>query len=233
MKKLLISISLLSLTALTACGGGGGGGGTVAPVASTETFPLKAIYINAVISPSSENFTISGTSSGVAVTGSGTVTSSNLSAGTFEGLSALQGTSTLTGSFVANGVTYPLNFVGISWFDSNYVPKGTSSNSEYSVIVGTPTIPITVRINDTGTLYTENLYTSSTKAVFLGTETESYVLEADTASTALLTIISVEKNKSGITTNTGTDQYRITPTGTFKRIKSTNVGGPTSLEFTF
>ena len=228
--KLLTATAVLSL--LSACGGGGGGG-TAAPVASSESFPLMTVYRNTLISSSSNTYTLTGTVGGVAITGSGTVTSSNLSAGTFEGLSALQGTSTLTGSFVANGVTYPLNFVGISWFDSNYVPKGTSSNSEYSVIVGTPTIPITVRINDTGTLYTENLYTSSTKAVFLGTETESYVLEADTASTALLTIISVEKNKSGITTNTGTDQYRITPTGTFKRIKSTNVGGPTSLEFTF
>ena len=226
--KFLTATALFSL--VSACGGGGD---TAAPVASTQTFPLKAIHINLVISPSSEYFTISGTASGVAVTGSGSLTSSNLSAGTFEGLSALQGTSTMTGSFVANGVTYPLNLISISWFDSNYVPKGTSSNSEYSVITGTPTIPTAGRINDTGILYTENLYTSSTKAVFLGTETTSYVVEADTASTALLTITSVEKNTSGITTNTSTNQYRITPTGTAKRIKGTSVGGATSLLFTF
>jgi hypothetical protein len=229
--KLLTSIALFSL--VSACGGGGGGDGTAAPVASTQTFPLKAININLVISPSSENFTISGTLSGAAITGSGTVTSSNLSAGTFEGLSALQGTSTTTGSYVANGVTYPINSLGVFWYDSNYVPKGRSSRSEYSVVTVSPTLPTAVRINDTGTFVTVNRYTSSTKAVFLGTETESYVIEADTASTALLTVISVEKNTSGITTNTSTNQYRITPTGTSTRTKSTSVGGATSLEFTF
>jgi len=45
MKHLLISISLLSLTALTACGGGGGGGsGSTAVVASTNSFDVSSGY---------------------------------------------------------------------------------------------------------------------------------------------------------------------------------------------
>ena len=97
-----ISVKLLTATAvlsfLSACGGGGGG--TAAPVASTETFPLMTVYRNTLTTSSSNTYTISGTTSGVALTGSGTVTYGNLSAGTFEGLSALQRTTTATGSIL-------------------------------------------------------------------------------------------------------------------------------------
>jgi len=148
-------------------------------------------------------------------------------------LPALQRTTTSTGSLVVNGQTEPLNTLGIHWVDSNYVPKGESGGSEYLVVTGTSTIPTAARINDTGIFYTANRYASSTKAVFLGTETVSYVVEADTASTALLSIISVEKNKSGTTTSTSRNQYRITPAGTFTRIKTTGVEGNLLLTITY
>jgi len=228
--KLLTATALLSL--LSACGGGGGGG-TAAPVASTESFPLMTVYRNTITSSSSNNYTISGTISGVSVTGSGTVTFGNLSAGTFEGLPALQRTTTATGSAVVNGGTIPLNTSSIDWFDSNYVPKGESGGEDYVVIAGTPTIPTTARINDTGTLYTANRYASSTKAVLRGTSEVTYVMEADTASTALVTLINEEKNTSNVTTSTSSEQFRITPTGTFTRIKDTAVQGNVLLTITY
>ena len=232
LKNIKPLIALSALVLITACGGGGDGG-TAAPVASSETFSIKAVRINGLLSPSSNKFTISGTLNGAAVTGSGSVTSSNLSAGTFEGLPALQRTTTATGSYVANGVTYPLNSLSITWVDSNYEPKGSSNRSEYGVITGTPSIPTKAKINDSGTLFTFKRYTNSTKAVLLGTKTVSYVMEADTASTALLTIISVEKNTSNITTSTNSDQLRITPTGTYTPISETVVEGTTSLIVTY
>ena len=103
--KFLTAAAVLSF--LSACGGGGGG--TTAPVASTESFPLMTVYRNTLTTSSSNTYTISGTTSGVALTGSGTVTYGNLSAGTFEGLSALQRTTTATGSIVGNGQTIPLS----------------------------------------------------------------------------------------------------------------------------
>ena len=146
---------------------------------------------------------------------------------------ALQKTTTSAGSIVDNGQTAPLNSLSISWVDSNYVPKGNSGGSEYLVVTGTPTFPTAARINDTGTFYTANRYASSTKAVLLGTETVSYALEADAASTALLTIINMEKNTSGITTSTNRQQLRITPAGTFKRLGSTGIEGTLSLTITY
>lgn len=232
MLKMIKSLAAVSALALMTACGGGGGGGAAAPVASTDTFPLTTILANSLQS-SSNTFTISGTSSGAAITGSGTVTRGSLSAGTFESLAAQQRTTTITGSFTVNGSSYALNSSATDWFDSNNVPVGESGGTDYVVVTGTPTIPATVRVNDTGTLYTANRYSNSTKSVLRGTETVTYVVEADTASTALLTLIVTEKDNSNTTTSTSSTQVRITPAGALTRIKETSLEGSTSLIITY
>jgi hypothetical protein len=77
---------LLTSLALVACGGGGGTPTASAPVASVDTFQLKTAFVNYVSDSRSLPFTIAGTSSGVSVTGNGTVTQSTLTNSTFEGL---------------------------------------------------------------------------------------------------------------------------------------------------
>jgi hypothetical protein len=229
--KLILATASVAL--LTACGGGGGGdGGTPAPVASADTFPLTTVYANTLQS-SSNTYSISGVVNGVAVTGSGTVTRGALSSGTFEGSSAQQRTTTSTGSIVANGQTIPLNTSSIGWFDSNYLPLGSSGGEEYVVVVGSAVIPATVRVSDTATVYTANRYSDSSKTVLLGTDTVSYVVEADTATTALLTLISTERDTSNTLTSTSAQQVRITPSGTFTRIKETLLEGSNTLTFTY
>ena len=86
--KLLTATVLFSL--LSACGGGGGG--VSGPVASVESFSLAKLWANMLTTPSTNNVTISGTTNGAPVTGSGTNTISGLSAGTFEGMPAQQQT---------------------------------------------------------------------------------------------------------------------------------------------
>ena len=232
-----IAIKLLfaavSIVLITACGGGSSGGSTpVAPVASTSTFPLQTVLANS-LQASSNTYSISGTVNGVAVTGSGTATRGALSSGTFEGSSAQQRTTTATGSIVANGQTIPLNTSSIDWYNSNYSPLGGSGGVDYIVVVGSAVIPATVRVNDTATVYTANRYSSSSKTVLRGTETVSYVVEADTATTALLTLILTERDTSNTVTSTSTQQVRITPAGTFTRIKETSLEGSTTLTLTY
>ena len=227
--KLLIATASVAL--LAACGGGGGGGST-GPVASTSTFPLLTVLAN-TLQASSNTYSISGTVNGVAVTGSGTATRGALSSGTFEGSSAQQRTTTATGSIVANGQTIPLNSSSIDWYNSNYSPLGSSGGEDYVVVVGSAVIPATVRVNDTATVYTANRYSNSSKTVLRGTETVSYVVEADTATTALLTLILTERNTSNTVTSTSTQQVRITPSGTFTRIKETLLEGSTTLTLTY
>jgi hypothetical protein len=232
MLKLIKTIAAVgALSLMTACGGGGGGG-AAAPVASTDTFPLTTILANSLQS-GSNTFTISGTSSGNAITGSGTATRGSLSAGTFEGVAAQQRTTTVTGSFAINGTSYALNDSSVDWFDSNNVPVGESGGTDYVVVTGTPTIPATVRVNDTGTLYTANRYSNNTKSVLRGTVTVTYVVESDTATSALLTLIRTEKDNSNTTTSTNSAQVRVTPAGALTRIKETSLEGSTSLIITY
>lgn len=230
--KIIKLLSLLSfIVFLSACGGGGGISDT--PAVSANTFQLKAAYINDFIDSRSLPFRVSGVMSGVNVTGSGTITQSNVSNSTFEGITVLQKVSTLTGTlYDPNGRSAPLATTSTSYADSNYVPRG-SSDSEYSVITGDINIPLTAKINDTAILHTAKRYTSSSKTTFLGTTVSSFALQPDTASTALLKIIDSKYNTSGTQTSSTITTFRMTPSGGLTPLLVASVSQAVSLTFTF
>lgn len=226
-------LALMLLLAVSACGGGGGGGTTsTGPVASTETFQLRTAYVNYVTETRSLPFTVTGTTSGNSVTGSGTATQGALTSATFESQPAQQKTTTVTGSVTANGVTIPLSSSSTTYVDSNYNPLG-SSGTDYAVVNSGASIPTTARVNDTGTWYSTIRYASSTKATQRGTGTVSYVLEPDTASTALLKIILTEKDNSNNETSRSTVTFRMTPAGALTRISESSVQGSTAITLTY
>lgn len=219
---------------VTACGGGGDAGAPSSnvPVASTDTFQVKTAYINYFNDTSNHPFKISGTAAGYAVTGSGTVEQSSIGNGTFEGAPVLQKTSTVTGTFFANGTTYPLVATDTTYVDSNYVPKGWA-NGEYVVISNAATIPDTAKVNDTGLWHTSNRFIDSSKIIFLGTSQVSYALLPDTASTALLKITQVDKDLIGNAIMTATAIFRITPAGALTRLSETGVDITNNLTLTY
>ena len=219
---------LCFVTFVFLAGCGGGGGGTSVPVASTSTFNLQAAYKSYYATSASYKFNITGTYGANPISGSGSAVVGTVSSGTFEGQSALQQTTTVTGSFIANNQTIPLAASSISWVDTNYMPRGTSGGSEYIVVDASASIPIAAKINDTGSVFTAKRYTTSAKTTLLGTRTVTYVVEADSGTTALVTLIDVDKNNAGTMTSTATSQYRITTANTFTKIKETlvdNVNG--------
>ena len=231
MKNMKLLIAVASLSLLSACGGGGGGG-TPAPVASTSAFNLQAAYKSNYTASRSYKFSIIGTGGTSPVSGSGNAIVGNVTSGTFEGQPALQQTTSILGSFTVNNQTSPLATSSINWVDTNYMPRGSSGGAEYMVINGTASIPTAAKVNDTGSIYTAKRYTSSAKTSLLGTRTVTYVVEADTATTALVTLISIEKNNSGTTTTTSTEQYRVTTTDTFTKIQETDVDNVNGLSLT-
>ena len=216
---------------LTACGGGGSGGST-GPVTSTETFQLRTGWVNYITDTRSSPFTLTGSVSGTAVTGTGTLTQGSLSSAVFESQNALKKTSVVTGSISGSGQTFPLGITTTTYVDSNYTPLG-SSGAEYAVYSSGNAIPLTARVNDTGIWYQSVRYTSSSKTSRLGTATASYVLEPDTASTALLKIVNVEKDTYGTTTSTQTLTFRITPTGGLTRLSEVGSEGNTALTLSY
>ncbi len=228
----ILTIAVTAITLLlTACGGGGGSGST-GPVSSTETFQLRTGWVNYITDTRSLPFTLTGTVSGTPVTGSGTLTQGSLSRTVFESQNALSKTTVVTGSVSGNGQTYPLGITTTSYIDSNYNPLG-SNGPEYVVTTSGSTIPLTARVNDTGIWFQSVRYASSAKTSRLGTATTSFVLEPDTASTALLKIIEIEEDTYGTTTSTNTLTFRITPAGGLTRLSEVGSEGNTSLTISY
>ena len=240
MKVLNLLAITLSTAFLVACGGAGGGG--TATVVSTSTFQLKTAYVNDLTQiRSGKPFTISGTINGVTVTGNGTVTSGSATAASFEGAPVLQQTSTASVSLIANGRSTPLTTTSTSYVDSNYMPKGVSSSTvgagititTYEIVTGAVNIPATARVYDTGSLITFDRYTTSAKTSYLGTTEYSFALQPDTAATALLKIISTDKDTLGAVTQTSTSTFRIDPNGAFTELSETAVDSTGTLTFTY
>jgi hypothetical protein len=227
--KRLRALALVSILAFIAgCGGGGGGS-----VASTETFPFRQGYIAYLTSSLSLPFSISGVTEGFAVTGSGTFTEAALSQSTFEGAQALARFGAATGNFVAGGFTVPVAVVGSEYYDANYRYLGSDTDDEYEVVVSGGDLPTTVRVNDTGPYYVSNRYSSSSKAVLLGTTTASYVVEPDTANTALFKIIAVSRDRFGSLEDTTITEVRISADGSYRFLRISSTSDEGTLTFTF
>ena len=203
MKKILLLITVT--LAFTACGGGGGGGGSTDPVVSTNSFNLQSAYVALISGGWSKTFTISGTCAGSFAITAGAVTTAT----TFESAFALSGTevSTIT---LSNCTPASAADTETKYHDSNYMPLGYSvQGGKYAVYTATPTLPTTVRVGDTAVIGTLNRYTNSTKSTGAGTQTESFVVEADTATTAIINVISKYYSSSNVLTSTEQDRYRI------------------------
>lgn len=225
MKRRMLVMAALSASLIFS---GCGGGGEATQLIATETYQTRAAWVNMLNESGTRSFSISGTSNGLPITGSGTATFGVLSAATFDGKAALGKITVLTGTVTVNGQSAPYGGTSTGYVDSNYQPLGTQAD-EYWVVTGTPTIPQTARINDAGTMYTANRYATSTKATLLGTTTVNYAVQPDSASTALLRILVTQKTTGGTTTMTGIGTYRMTPAGGLTRLSEEIQSGSTAL----
>lgn len=211
MKYTTLLTVALSTAFLTACGGGGGGEApaAAAPVPSTVSFPLQSAFRALVASGYSKPFTISGTCAG---TGNVTYAPAT-TAVTFEGVSGFSAAATYTYNYT-NCTPASSASTKTNYFDTNYIPRGYSTGSSYGVYLTPLTIPATVTVGGTGVLGSLTEYTNSTKSTLSGRMDVSYVVEADTATTAIVNVIVKSYNVSGTLTSTEQDRYRITTSGT-------------------
>jgi hypothetical protein len=209
----LVFVGCLAVVALTSCGGGASA--PAGPVTSNPSFPLQSGEIASVVRGSSTNFTVSGTCNGT----SGFVSSSPVPA-TFEGVSGVSVATTRTFNFTD---CRPATFTDSStdYYDSNYVPLGTIfADGSYSVFLTPPTLPVSVKVGDTGTLGMQNNYTDSTKKNLTGQDVISYVVGPDTANTAIINIIWKSYNPSAVLISTEQDRSRIAANGKLTPVSS-------------
>lgn len=184
--------------------------------ATTSTYPLQAAYKASISSGLSRNFNISGSCSG---SGKRTITAATAGA-VFEGAAAYSAVETMTWSYSNCTPTSNVQTT-TSYYDSSYVPLGFNSvGANYGVWPTPPTIPASVKVGDTAVLGTEVLYTDSTKATGNGTIAQRYVVEADTATTAIVNLVGNMYDAKGTLTATEQDRYRLSATGTLTPISA-------------
>lgn len=119
MKNMNLRALLVTFASILLSACGGGGGGDSGPTTSTESFPLKSAWANYVTRNISQPFTMTGTVSGVTVSGSGTITRGSLEASTFEGAPALRKVSTMTATLSGGGTTIPISLTTMDFVDSS------------------------------------------------------------------------------------------------------------------
>lgn len=201
---------------LVACGGGGGGDPKPqsTPSSATISFPLQSGYKARVASGSTDNFTVSGTCSGTA-----TETTSTPSGATFEGTPGFSAAQTIS-THLTNCTPSTNAATSTTYYDSNYSLLGSAfPGVEYSVIVGaTLALPVTVKVGDTGSAGTSNVYSDSSKAVSTAQRIMSYVIEPDSSNTAIANLITKSYNTSHQLLFTQQARYRIAADGTLTPI---------------
>jgi hypothetical protein len=212
----LLAASLVVL--ITGCGGGGGGGGgggSTSPIGntpSTLSFPAQTAYGSRVAAGSDDNFSIGGTCTGTAKITNGAATTS-----TFEGVSGLAAAQTATVNF-SNCFPAQSTASGTNYYDSTSTPLGsTVAGLEYSKFVSAPTpLPASVMVGANGTIATLTTYSDSSKATVTGQRVLSYVIEPDTADTAILNITTRTYDNSAMPQLLLTQQnkYRLSSGGT-------------------
>jgi hypothetical protein len=207
--QLAYTAAFVLFAGLSACGGGGDSGSSTPPAATT--FPLSAAYQTYVQLSATTNYNISGS-----CTGTGTLSKGASQAATFEGTTGYSVTATFTLNFT-NCTPTSLASTSITYYNASYSPLGdVIPNTQYDVYLPPAIVlPTSAKVGDTAAVATVNVYTDSTKTVQTGTETLSFVIEADgtATSTAIVNVISKRYNTSNSLLSTQQTRFRISASG--------------------
>lgn len=219
-----------SATLLSGCGGGGSdSSGTTPPLpvpAVTTSFPLQAGYQARIKAGSNDDFTVTGPCAGTANISNGAA-----SPAVFEGSSGFAATQSST--FILTNCPKTV-LSGTSYFDATYTPLGSSTTGAvYEKFLTAPlAFAASVKVGDTGTVATFTRYADSTKAVVTGQRVLSYVVEADSANTAIVNLISKTYDTATPAQLLSTQQsrYRIAADGSLSIITIDNQFSTTSTD---
>jgi hypothetical protein len=201
--KYTLAASAVAL--LSACGGGGGGGGSSGPAASALTFNVGTAL--QAITASGQNATFSVTSSNSCVGSGSFAVSAPTTSTTFEGGAALSAVSMLNINYT-NCTPATISNTTTNYYTSNYAPLGASGDS-YLVYTGTFNVPATAKVGDVGIIGNAVRYSNSSKTTQTGTAKLSYIVEADTETTAMITVATKAYSSSNALETTQLTKYRI------------------------
>lgn len=224
----LIGLLVFAALVVSGCGGGGGNAG---PVVSRQSFNIKTAIASYTSTPHSYTFTGSGTLNGVPITVTGTGDLGVLTAGIFEGQTALQQTETTNLTITENGNPTPLSsVVTLFYLPADYSPLGSMSPNRYEVNDPGTTYPTTAKVGDSGMVGSAKRYSDSTKSTLIRSATSSYRVEADTATSAIVNLVTVTTFiQPPSSPQTETIRYRLDSVGTFTLLSDSLVSAAGNL----
>ena len=203
-------MGICCIVLLSACGSGGGDGDP-ALVAPPQSFPLRGAFSALFANGETKTFTVSGTCNGTATFAqAATVGGAN-----FNNVAGQLSAARTVAMNLSNCLLPSNNVTSTVYYDTNYAPLGydSSPNPGYGVFLAPAAMPEFGKVGDAGNLGTLTNYTSSAKTAVVGQTKSSYLVEADTASSAIVTVIVRDFNTSDVLQATEQDRYRIGLTG--------------------
>lgn len=203
-----LGLGFLAAAALSACGGGGGGNEEPAP---PVVFPLQAAYKAAVAKGSSTDYTISGTCSGTA-----RFTFAVPTRVQWDGATVLVAAQTAAIDY-SNCTPRSSRNVTQAYYDLDHNPLATTTTdgvTGFFELSGNG-LPVEVSVGDQGAFGTETLYGDSLQTVIVGRTEVSYLIGADTATTAIATIVSKVYGPGNELLSTQQMRYRMSTEGGF------------------
>jgi len=206
---------------LAACGGGGS-----ADAGNTNTYNLDAAISRAL--RNGVAFTgLSGSLNGVALTMALSYTPQ--ADGAFEGITRRVVRETVT---ITSGGVSETSIASQFFSTDPYLAHGSIEN-DGSLVVLTPTgsLPTAARVGDSGPLHEGVVYLNLVKQAVTGTSRMTWSLDADTATTALACLRSVETTKGDPLPVTGAQCFRINTAGDVLGAVVTVTEGNTSVSF--
>ena len=204
--------ALIAAACLLAGCGGGGDSGTAGGAAATTpaTYPLQAGYAALVTSGPVQTYAISGACGGTA-----TFTHSPAAASAFEGIAGHAVTQNSALNYTGCALV-PFNIAQTFYYDAGYTPIGSiTPGVEYAKFLAVPSeLPASVKVGDSAVLVNFTHYSNSTKSLITGRSVLSYLVEADTASTAIVNFIVRAYNNADQLSHTQQTRFRIAGNGT-------------------
>lgn len=183
-------------------------------ITSAASFALQRAYQARVAAGASDTLAVSGTCSG-----SSTIVMASPQAVTFEGAAAVRTTQTNTLT-LTNCSPSTLVITDQSYLDASSTPLGASQvGLDYAKFSAASTPwPASVKVGDTGTIATFTTYSNDTKAITTGRRVMSYVVEADSTTTAIVNVISKSYDLSDQLLLNQQVRYRIDSAGTLELV---------------
>ena len=209
--RILALAGALTAALLAGCGGGGGDAGTT-PTGNVVAFPLQAGYKALIKNGYSIDFDVTGS-----CTGTATQVNQKPVDDSFEGTAGVHSVaSTQSVSLPGCGSAVPdiITATATDYFgadpDADYASLGSAiPGAEYGVYQTPAIFPVSVKVGDSGSYGTEILYSDSSKAQVTGQAVRTWRVDADTASTANVTLTTQVFHPASQLDYTQQSRYRI------------------------